>query len=197
MPPSMAPPPTSCRVTQSDHVRIVLTNTAQYPHSLHLHGIHPANQDGAFQIVPAGGRDLRIHGRAVRGFPLPHATSIRSTSTWHVAPTGVMIVDPSSPRPRAPKWSCCSTATTSTSIATTSSTASTGCRGTTTTSDPAPGGPANCIYVVNITEFDALNSFHLHANAFAYYPAGTSLQPDLVTDVVHLSVANRGIIEFA
>jgi len=31
------------------------------------------------------------------------------------------------------------------------------------------------IYLVNILEFDLINSFHLHANFFDYYPTGTSL----------------------
>ena len=39
------------------------------------------------------------------------------------------------------------------------------------------------IYLVNILEFDLINSFHLHANFFNYYPTGTSLvaQPSTPT----------------
>ena len=33
------------------------------------------------------------------------------------------------------------------------------------------------IYLVNMLEYDPINSFHLHANFFHYYPTGTSLQP--------------------
>ena len=35
------------------------------------------------------------------------------------------------------------------------------------------------IYLVNITEFDPINSFHLHANFFDYYDPGTPLEPTL------------------
>jgi hypothetical protein len=45
-------------------------------------------------------------------------------------------------------------------------------------------------------EYDPLNNFHLHANMFNYYPSGTSLQPDVLTDIVSLNQADRGIIEF-
>ena len=30
------------------------------------------------------------------------------------------------------------------------------------------------IYLVNMLEFDLLNSFHVHANFFDFYPTGTS-----------------------
>ncbi|MGH9984143.1 MAG: multicopper oxidase domain-containing protein, partial [Nitrososphaeraceae archaeon] len=52
------------------------------------------------------------------------------------------------------------------------------------------------IYLVNMLEFDPLNNFHLHANMFNYYPSGTSLQPDELTDIISLNQAERGIMEF-
>ena len=53
------------------------------------------------------------------------------------------------------------------------------------------------VYLVNMTEYDAVNSFHLHANMFNYIPLGTSLTPSYLTDVVHLGIADRGILEFS
>ena len=58
-------------------------------------------------------------------------------------------------------------------------------------------GQLNRIYFVNMTEFDSVNSFHLHGNMFNYIPLGTSLKPSYLTDVVHLGIADRGILEFA
>jgi FtsP/CotA-like multicopper oxidase with cupredoxin domain len=52
------------------------------------------------------------------------------------------------------------------------------------------------IYLVNILEFDPINSFHLHANFFHYYPTGTSLTPSEFTDVIVQAQAQRGILEF-
>jgi len=53
------------------------------------------------------------------------------------------------------------------------------------------------IYLVNILEFDLLNSFHLHANFFQYYPTGTSLTPTEYTDTIIQGQAQRGILEFS
>jgi FtsP/CotA-like multicopper oxidase with cupredoxin domain len=54
------------------------------------------------------------------------------------------------------------------------------------------------IYLVNITEFDPINSMHLHANFFDYYDHGTTLQPTLRTvDTIMQCQAQRGILEFS
>ena len=53
------------------------------------------------------------------------------------------------------------------------------------------------IYLVNILEFDLINSFHLHANFFNYYPTGTSLTPLEYTDTIIQGQAQRGILEFS
>jgi FtsP/CotA-like multicopper oxidase with cupredoxin domain len=52
------------------------------------------------------------------------------------------------------------------------------------------------IFLVNMLEFDLLNSFHLHANFFHYYPTGTSLTPSEFTDTILQTAAQRGILEF-
>jgi FtsP/CotA-like multicopper oxidase with cupredoxin domain len=54
------------------------------------------------------------------------------------------------------------------------------------------------IYLINITEFDPINSFHLHANFFHYYDHGTTLQPTLRTvDTIMQCQAQRGLLEFS
>ena len=53
------------------------------------------------------------------------------------------------------------------------------------------------IYLVNILEYDLINSFHLHANFFYYYPTGTSLTPGEYTDNIMQTQAQRGILEFS
>ncbi|WNX00577.1 multicopper oxidase domain-containing protein [Bacillus sp. TSA-4] len=40
------------------------------------------------------------------------------------------------------------------------------------------------IYLSNLTEFDLLNSFHLHANYFTYYPTGRNDNPSQFTDTI-------------
>jgi FtsP/CotA-like multicopper oxidase with cupredoxin domain len=52
------------------------------------------------------------------------------------------------------------------------------------------------LYLVNMLEFDQVNSFHLHGNMFKYFPSGTSTQPSFTTDILTLGQGDRGIIEF-
>ena len=54
------------------------------------------------------------------------------------------------------------------------------------------------LYLVNVTEFDPINSIHLHANFFDYYDHGTTLRPTSVTvDTIMQCQAQRGILEFS
>jgi manganese oxidase len=51
------------------------------------------------------------------------------------------------------------------------------------------------IYLVNVTEFDLLNSFHLHGMFFDVYRTGTSLTTSERTDTVVLCQGERTILE--
>jgi FtsP/CotA-like multicopper oxidase with cupredoxin domain len=51
------------------------------------------------------------------------------------------------------------------------------------------------IYLLNILEFDQINSFHIHGNFFHYFPTGTSLEPSEYTDTVVQAQGQRGILE--
>lgn len=57
-------------------------------------------------------------------------------------------------------------------------------------------GKSYRIYLVNMVEFDLINSFHLHGNMFKYIVAGTDESPDFLTDVITLGQGDRGILEF-
>ncbi len=52
------------------------------------------------------------------------------------------------------------------------------------------------IYLVNMLEFDLVNSFHMHGTMYDYYTAGTDETSDYTTDIVTLSQGDRGIMEF-
>jgi manganese oxidase len=51
-------------------------------------------------------------------------------------------------------------------------------------------------YVVNVTEFDLLNSFHIHGNLFRLYRTGTDLTRYEWTDVVAMCQGERAVLEF-
>jgi FtsP/CotA-like multicopper oxidase with cupredoxin domain len=53
------------------------------------------------------------------------------------------------------------------------------------------------LYVLNMIEFDAAATFHLHANFFDVYPTGMTLTPTQKTDVITMGTAERHILEFS
>ena len=52
------------------------------------------------------------------------------------------------------------------------------------------------LYLVNVLEYDLINSYHLHGNLFNYFPTGTSKEPSELTDTVMLCQGQRGILEW-
>ena len=50
------------------------------------------------------------------------------------------------------------------------------------------------IYLANLTEFDLVNSFHLHADFFRYQPTGTGERWEY-TDTVMQCQGQRGVLE--
>ena len=74
---------------------------AAHPHTIHFHGIHPANMDGVFEIVEPGGElHLRVRGTARRAAPYHcHATPLKKHI--HKGLYGALIIDPAEPRPPA------------------------------------------------------------------------------------------------
>jgi manganese oxidase len=190
-------PGPTIRATEGDIVRINFINNGSLPHSLHTHGIHPAEMDGVFEMISPGGRfTYEFVAEPFGVFPYHcHMTPLEE----HIAHGlyGVYIVDPKTPRPPADEMVMVM-------------------NGYDTDFDTennfytVNGIPYYYmhhpiqiekdkpvrIYLVNMLEFDPLNNFHLHANMFNYYPSGTSLQPDELTDIVSLNQAERGIMEF-
>ena len=51
------------------------------------------------------------------------------------------------------------------------------------------------IYLVNITEFDLINSFHLHGMFFDAYRPGTRMTPTDHTDTITLCQGERAVLE--
>ena len=190
-------PGPTIRATEGDIVRINFVNNGSMPHSLHTHGIHPAEMDGVFEMISPGGKfTYEFVAEPFGVFPYHcHMTPLEE----HIAHGlyGVYIVDPKTPRPPADEMVMVM-------------------NGYDTDFDTennfytVNGIPYYYmhhpiqiekdkpvrIYLVNMLEFDPLNNLHLHANMFNYYPSGTNLQPDELTDIVSLNQGERGIMEF-
>ena len=62
---------------------------------------------------------------------------------------------------------------------------------------PMKAGELTRIYLINVTEFDPINSMHLYATFFDYYDHGTTLTPtQRVVDTIMQCQAQRGILGF-
>lgn len=61
--------------------------------------------------------------------------------------------------------------------------------------DVVAGQPVR-IYLLSMTEFDPVNSFHLHSGMFNYTASGTEYTKPITTDIVTLGQGDRGILEF-
>jgi FtsP/CotA-like multicopper oxidase with cupredoxin domain len=62
---------------------------------------------------------------------------------------------------------------------------------------PMRRGELQRIYMVNMLEFDLLNSMHMHGNFFNVYRTGTRQAPDDFTDTVMFCQGERHILEFS
>jgi FtsP/CotA-like multicopper oxidase with cupredoxin domain len=191
-------PGPTLRASVGDRIIIHFENRGSKPHTMHFHGIHPANMDGVFEVVPEGKTftyDFIAEPFGV--FPYHcHMMPLRKHISRGLF--GTLIVDPDPPRPPATEMIMVM-------------------HGLDVDLDMenefyAVNGVANYyaehpieikvgekvrIYLSNMTEFDLVNNFHLHANMFEYYPNGTLLQPAEVTDTVNLCQGQRGILEFS
>ncbi|MCP2317899.1 Multicopper oxidase [Nocardia amikacinitolerans] len=194
-------PGPTLRCTEGDLLRIAFTNGSQHPHTMHFHGIHPAEMDG----TPGLGAGLIAPGQtAVYEFDaIPFGVHLYHC---HVGPLaehiargmyGTFIVDPPQPRPPADELVMVQ-------------------HGYNTTFDAEGNqlyavngipfhymhepvrvkhGELVRIYLVNVLEYDPINSFHIHGNFFDYYPTGTRLQPADYTDTIVQGQGQRGICE--
>ena len=190
-------PGPTIRATEGDIVRINFINNGSMPHSLHTHGIHPAEMDGVFEMISPGGRfTYEFVAEPFGVFPYHcHMTPLEE----HIAHGlyGVYIVDPKTPRPPADEMVMVMNGydtdfDTENNFYTVNGIPYYYMQHPIQIENDKPVR----VYLVNMLEFDPLNNLHLHANMFNYYPSGTSLQPDEMTDIISLNQAERGIMEF-
>ncbi|CAM3871175.1 multicopper oxidase domain-containing protein [Smaragdicoccus niigatensis] len=194
-------PGPTLRATEGDRLRIRFINNSKHPHTMHFHSIHPSEMDG----VPGQGAGLVAPGSETTyeidaepfGFHLYHCHA--NPLAEHIA-RGMyagLIIDPDGGRPDADEMVMIQ-------------------NGWNTTFD----GEGNQMYAVNaipfhymyapiqvkknklvriylgnMLEYDPINSFHLHANFFKYYPTGTSLVHSEFTDTIIQGQGQRGILE--
>lgn len=209
-------PGPSLRASEGDLVRIAFTNAGSHPHSMHFHGIHSARMDGvpgAGEVAPGESFVYEFTARPF-GCHLYHCHSFPLKRHIHKGLYGAFIVDPD---PKLHGEAAKSRVLGSKENRKWREMVMVMNGFDTNFDDENEFYAVNSIpfsylkrpirlqretpvriYLVNVTEFDAINSFHLHGNFFDYYDHGTSLTATLRTvDTVMQCQAQRGIIEFS
>ena len=191
-------PGPTIRATEGDIVRINFINNGSKPHTMHFHGIHPAEMDGVFEIVGQGGGRFTYEFEAGPVGVHPYHCHVMPVEEHIVRGMyGVYIVDPKEGRPAADEMVMVLNGF-DTDFDTENNTYAANSIPFFYQNNPIQINTNELIriYVVNMVEFDPINNFHLHANLFDYYPTGTSLVPSFYTDMITLSQTERGIMEF-
>jgi FtsP/CotA-like multicopper oxidase with cupredoxin domain len=191
-------PGPTIRVTEGARVRIIFKNGNTHPHSMHFHGIHPAGMDGVFESVPIGGQFVYEFDAEPFGVHLYHCHILPLAKHIAKGLYGVFIVDPKEGRPKADKEFVMVMNGFDIDFDDENDFYSVNSCAFYYQNNPIKikVGELVRIYLINLLEFDPINSFHLHANFFHYYPTGTSLTPSEYTDTIAQMQGQRGILEF-
>ena len=215
-------PGPTLRAVEGDRIRISFINAGSHPHTIHFHGIHPASMDGvpgvgAGSIAPG---DMTVY--EFDAFPfgchLYHCHSLPLKRHVHKGLYGAFIIDPDPERHEGAARQVAMSRNHMYAENAAVNEMMMMMNGFDTNFD---GGnevyAANTVafafmkqpikikrdqlqrlFLINITEFDPINSFHLHANFFDYYDHGTTLEPTLKTvDTIMQCQGQRGILEFS
>lgn len=212
-------PGPTLRATEGDRIRIRFLNAGSHPHTMHFHGIHGARMDGvpgAGQVAPGESFTYEFDAEPF-GCHLYHCHSVPLKRHIHKGLYGAFIVDPDPERhPQQPdvarsrllgseenaRWQEFVLVMNGFD---TNFDEENEIYAVNTVAHAYAHRPIRIerarpvrIYLVNVTEFDPVNSLHLHANFFDYYDHGTTLTPTLRTvDTVMQCQAQRGILEFS
>ncbi len=183
------------RATEDDVLRVTFVNGGSHPHTIHFHGIHPSNMDGVFEIVEPGDSFVYEFPARPYGMHLYHCHATPLKKHIHKGLYGSFIIDP--PKPRKPAQELVM-------VMNGYDTDGDGENNFYTVNGLAfyyakypirvKRSQTVRIYLANLTEFDLVNSLHLHGDFFRYYPTGSTGQFEY-TDTVMQCQGQRGIIE--
>jgi FtsP/CotA-like multicopper oxidase with cupredoxin domain len=191
-------PGPTLRATEGDRVRVTFTNQGSHPHTIHFHGWHPPEMDGSLpehQIQP-GERFVYEFDAEPFGLHLYHCHAVPLKRHIHKGLYGVFIVDPRERRPEADEMVMVMNGFD------TNFDADNEVYAVNTVAHHFMRSPIRVqvgrlvrLYVVNVTEFDLINSFHLHGMFFDVFRTGTQIVPSEHTDTVMLCQGERAILE--
>jgi FtsP/CotA-like multicopper oxidase with cupredoxin domain len=193
-------PGPTLRAREGERLRVRFVNASSHPHTIHFHGIHTARMDGVLGIgagdVEPGRETVYEFDAEPFGLHLYHCHSMPLADHIAKGLYGAFVIDPTEGRPDADELVMVMNGFD------TNFDRSNEIYGVNTVAFAYKDKPIRVrrgelvrIYLVNALEFDLMNSFHIHANFFDYYPTGTSLEPTELTDTVIQGQGQRGILE--
>jgi manganese oxidase len=194
-------PGPTLRAREGELLRITFVNASKHPHTIHFHGIHPAAMDGVPGLgagqIAAGGRTVYEFDALPYGLHLYHC-HVRPLAE-HIAKGlyGAFLIDPKEGREEADEMVMVMNGF-DTNFDRANEVYAANTIGFAYMDKPVAvrRGELIRVYLVNVLEYDLINSFHLHGNLFDYIPTGTALKPYELTDTVMLCQGQRGILEW-
>jgi FtsP/CotA-like multicopper oxidase with cupredoxin domain len=194
-------PGPTLRAREGERLRVRFVNASAHPHTMHFHGIHPAEMDGVPEVGPGmiepGKSFVYEFDAEPFGMHLYHC---------HVGPLaehiargmyGAFIVDPEQGREEADELMMMMNGFNTNFDFEGNQVYAVNSIAFHHVNEPirVRRGELVRIYLANILEFDPINSFHLHANFFDFFPTGTRLEPSEFTDTIGMVQGQRGILE--
>jgi FtsP/CotA-like multicopper oxidase with cupredoxin domain len=193
-------PGPTLRAREGERLRITFRNGTIHPHTIHFHGLHPASMDGVAGAgageVPPGGTTVYEFDAEPFGLHLYHCHVRPLAEHIQKGLYGAFVIDPKQGREDADELVMVMHGL-DTNFDRENEIYAVNGIGFAYMDPPIQvrRGELTRIYLANLTEFDPINSFHVHGNFFHYFPTGTSLQPVELTDTVMQCQGQRGILE--
>jgi FtsP/CotA-like multicopper oxidase with cupredoxin domain len=197
-------PGPTLRCREGELLRVKFVNGSAHPHTIHFHGVHPSGMDGVPGIGEMRGGGLIESGESFTyefdatpyGLHHYHCHTSPLAAHIHKGLYGAFIVDPKSGRSQADELVMVMNGF-DTDFDQSNEVYAVNTIGFHYMNEPIKVKRDSLvrIYLLNILEFDQINSFHVHANFFHYYPTGTSLEAAEFTDTIALAQGQRGVLE--
>ena len=191
-------PGPTLRAREGDEVQVRFLNQGSHPHTIHFHGWHPPAMDGSLpdqQVMP-GDEFVYEFIAEPFGLHLYHCHALPLKRHIHKGLYGTFLVDPPAGRPPADEMVMVMNAFD------TDFDGENEVYAVNTVAHHHMHLPVRVrvgelvrIYLVNVTEFDLINSFHLHGMFFDVFRTGTRLEAGETTDTVMLCQGERAILE--
>ena len=185
------------RCTAGDLLQFHFLNASPMPHTIHFHGFHPPSMDGFEPMVEPGGTFTYEFEAQPFGLHLYHCHVMPLKRHIHKGLYGAFVIDPPQGRPPAREMVMVMNAF-DTNFDGENEVYAVNTVGFHYTKHPIAVrvGEPQRVYLVNLTEFDPINSFHLHASMYRLYRTGTQLDTFEFTDNVAMCQGERHVLEF-